>query len=223
MATKRKQSAAGKPNNRPSARSLALSIQNERSQARADQAHDNTRLNAVSHNARAVVTHNTGRHPQYDSTIGHPQHDGASQRPRHNGAGRHSRSSSPTHHLRPTSASNKARRAANINKSAFVRSLPASLSAAAVIDRGKAKGIRLSAAQVYTIRANARRKGDDGAKVSTRGRPPGRRAGVEAGGGGGRATEAKEAEFIATALDLGLARAEALIDALRRRAAKGWS
>jgi hypothetical protein len=102
---------------------------------------------------------------------------------------------------RPTSA-NKRRTPSSVNKSAFVRSLSGSLSAAEVIDRGKAKGIRLSAAQVYTIRANARRKGGSSK--------------------GGRASESKEAEFIATALDLGHARAEALIQSLRRKASDGW-
>ena len=38
----------------------------------------------------------------------------------------------------------------------------------------------------------------------------------------GPSSESKEAEFIATALDLGLARAEALIHALRARASSGW-
>jgi hypothetical protein len=121
---------------------------------------------------------------------------------------------------RPTSA-NKRRTPSSVNKSAFVRSLSGSLSAAEVIDRGKAKGIRLSAAQVYTIRANARRKGTS--------KPGGRVSAGDIGRalrsskrGGGRASESKEAEFIATALDLGLARAEALIQSLRRKASDGW-
>jgi len=111
------------------------------------------------------------------------------------------------------------RSASGINKSAFVRSLPATLSAAEVIEKGKAKGIKLSAAQVYTIRANARRRGPEVPEISehevsaaTRGRR----------GAGGKAGEAKEAEFIAAALDLGLARAEALIRALRAKASSGW-
>jgi hypothetical protein len=126
----------------------------------------------------------------------------------------------PKRQNRPTSA-NKRRTSASINKSAFVRSLASSLSAAEVIDRGKAKGIRLSAAQVYTIRANARRKGPSkvGAKAGAVG--PGRkRAGASTARG--RASGSKEAEFIATALDLGLARAEALIQTLRRKASDGW-
>src|SRR5262249_27693694 len=53
------------------------------------------------------------------------------------------------------------RRSGGVNKSGVVRSLPGSLSAAEVIRRAKDKGIKLSAAQVYTIRANARRKADE--------------------------------------------------------------
>lgn len=115
-------------------------------------------------------------------------------------------------------AAARGRASSGTNKSAFVRSLPSSLSAAEVIEKGKAKGIKLSAAQVYTIRANARRKGPDTdtARII--------RAGVRESGGKGRGkADGKEAEFIAAALDLGLARAEALIRALRARASSGWS
>ena len=99
----------------------------------------------------------------------------------------------------------------SINKSAFVRSLPSNLSAAEVIARGKAKGIRLSAAQVYTIRANARRKRPKGAiERPLRGKAPLTAASLGA--------DSREAEFIAAALDLGLTKAEGLIAALRSRA-----
>lgn len=108
-------------------------------------------------------------------------------------------------------------RSGSVNKSAFVRSLPSSLSAAEVIQKGKAKGIKLSAAQVYTIRANARRKAPetDGARGL-------RSAGRDGAKGRGRADN-REAEFVAAALDLGLARAEMLIRALRAKASSGWS
>jgi hypothetical protein len=117
------------------------------------------------------------------------------------------------------SGASAGRNASGINKSAFVRSLPATLSAAEVIEKGKTKGIKLSAAQVYTIRANARRRGPevpDVAEQEVSAAPKGRRAAT------GKASEAKEAEFIAAALDLGLARAEALIRALRAKASSGW-
>jgi hypothetical protein len=118
---------------------------------------------------------------------------------------------------RPAGAG-RGRSSGGVNKSAFVRSLPASLSAAEVIEKGKAKGIKLSAAQVYTIRANARRKAPD------REAPRALRASHARGSSsGGRRADAKEAEFIAAALDLGLARAEALIRTLRAKASAGWS
>lgn len=115
---------------------------------------------------------------------------------------------------RPPAAA-RGRASSGVNKSAFVRSLPSSLSAAEVIEKGKAKGIKLSAAQVYTIRANARRKGPDTDTARVLRAATGK-------GGRGRA-DGKEAEFVAAALDLGLARAEALIRALRARASSGWS
>lgn len=121
---------------------------------------------------------------------------------------------------RPVAASRGRASGSGINKSAFVRSLPASLSAAEVIEKGKAKGIKLSAAQVYTIRANARRKTPE--KLPTRLLRAGAARGTS-GTGRGRSADAKEAEFIAAALDLGLARAEALIRALRAKASAGWS
>jgi hypothetical protein len=119
-------------------------------------------------------------------------------------------------------AAARGRASSGTNKSAFVRSLPSSLSAAEVIEKGKAKGIKLSAAQVYTIRANARRKGPetDTARLLTR---VGAKDGGTGKGKGGRRADGKEAEFVAAALDLGLARAEALIRALRARASSGWS
>lgn len=103
-------------------------------------------------------------------------------------------------------------RRSGVNKSAFVRSLPGSLSAAEVISRAKDKGIKLSAAQVYTIRANARRKADEvGTPVSKR--------------GGGRlltgGSTASESAFLQMALELGLVRAEGILGSLRDRAAVG--
>ena len=119
-------------------------------------------------------------------------------------------------------AAGRAAAGAGINKSAFVRSLPGALSAAEVIEKGKAKGIKLSAAQVYTIRANARRTGPDTESARTpRGSGGGAREAVRTGRG--RSSEGKEAEFVEAALDLGLARAEALIRALRAKASAGWS
>jgi hypothetical protein len=106
------------------------------------------------------------------------------------------------------------KRSGAVNKSAFVRSLPSSLSAAEVISRAKLKGIKLSAAQVYTIRANARRKGADVSVLPRlRGElpgavsPRGRRGGADS-----------ESAFLLMALELGLMRAEGILGSLRDRA-----
>jgi hypothetical protein len=111
-------------------------------------------------------------------------------------------------------ASRAVRRSGGVNKSAFVRSLPGSLSAAEVIRRAKDKNIKLSAAQVYTIRANARRKADEG------GSPVGikKYSGGRASAGGGSASESA---FLQMALELGLVRAEGILGSLRDRAAVG--
>jgi hypothetical protein len=61
-----------------------------------------------------------------------------------------------------------------INKSAFVRSLPATMSASDVVKAAKAKGIEISDKYVHTIRYNAK-SGSTGSATSTRGkRGPGR-------------------------------------------------
>jgi hypothetical protein len=116
---------------------------------------------------------------------------------------------------RQTRPSGNARAAggSGVNKSEFVRSLPGTLSAAEVISRGKSKGIRLSAAQIYTIRANARRKGSkkplERSTTRTRDLVRGTRS--------GRGNDSRESDFITAALDLGLTKAEGLISALRAK------
>jgi hypothetical protein len=47
---------------------------------------------------------------------------------------------------------------AKVNKSAWIRSLPASMKAKEVVAVGKAKGIKLSVGQVYVARASAKKK-----------------------------------------------------------------
>lgn len=112
-------------------------------------------------------------------------------------------------------AARAVKRAGAVNKSAFVRSLPSSLSAAEVISRAKVKGIKLSAAQVYTIRANARRKSDVSILPRFRGasQPAPTRRGRASGGGA-----ESETAFLLMALELGLVRAEGILGSLRDRA-----
>jgi hypothetical protein len=108
------------------------------------------------------------------------------------------------------------KRSNGVNKSAFVRSLPASLSAAEVISRAKLKGIKLSAAQVYTIRANARRKSE--APILPRRRGTSQLA-ETARGRRGSGAAGSESAFLMMALELGLVRAEGILGSLRDRAA----
>ena len=60
-----------------------------------------------------------------------------------------------------------------INKSAWIRGQPGTLSAADVVSKAKQAGIKLSVAQVYTTRSEAKRKGTraaaSGAAVAPRG------------------------------------------------------
>jgi hypothetical protein len=110
----------------------------------------------------------------------------------------------------------RAAKRGGVNKSAFVRSLPGTLSAAEVISRARSKGIKLSAAQVYTIRANARRKAENGGSTRDRtaiGAVVKRRRTASGGG--------SEAAFLQMALELGLLRAENILSSLRDRAAVG--
>ena len=118
-----------------------------------------------------------------------------------------------------------AKRSGAVNKSAFVRSLPSSLSAADVISRAKQKGIKLSAAQVYTIRANARRKSDVAVAPRLRGGLRGGLRGELATASRGRGrrgsggSSESESAFLQMALELGLVRAEGILGSLRDRAA----
>jgi hypothetical protein len=118
-------------------------------------------------------------------------------------------------------AARTAKRSGAVNKSAFVRSLSASLSAADVIGRAKQKGIKLSAAQVYTIRANARRKSDvseaPGLRRGLRGELTTASRGRGRRGSGG--SSESESAFLQMALELGLVRAEGILGTLRDRAA----
>ncbi len=47
--------------------------------------------------------------------------------------------------------------AKKVNKSAWIRALPATMSAKDVVAKGKAEGIKLSLAQIYTARSTAKK------------------------------------------------------------------
>lgn len=95
------------------------------------------------------------------------------------------------------------------NKSAFVRSLPADMSAKDVVAKAKAQNITLTENYVYTIRSAAKNK----IKRGGAGRGPGRPKGSRSTGSNSSA----ESSFAELALELGLGNAEKLLAQLRTR------
>lgn len=92
-----------------------------------------------------------------------------------------------------------------VNKSAFVRSQPTSMSAREVVQKGAAQGITLSDKYVYNIRAKAKALGRAGGGARRPGRPAGMRA----------ASGSAEERLVDLALEVGLAKAEGLLARLR--------
>ena len=90
------------------------------------------------------------------------------------------------------------RPAKKVNKSAFVRALPSTLSAKDVVAKAKAAGVKLSEAYVYTIRSGSRAR--KAGAPRKRGRP------VTMGARG------SEASFRKLVLDLGVRRSRELLD-----------
>jgi hypothetical protein len=83
------------------------------------------------------------------------------------------------------------------NKAAFVRSLPSDMSAAQVIAKARANGIKLSPAYVYVIRSKSSTKPSGKVTPKTRG------------------GDSSERQFVDLALQLGLLRAQQLLDGAR--------
>jgi hypothetical protein len=106
------------------------------------------------------------------------------------------------------------------SKRTFVLSLPASLPAADVIKRAKAEGMKLTTNYVYKIRSRGAAAGD-GSIGLTRGAGSlgklarGRAAAAIARSGNGSSSH--DEHFVALVLDVGLARAAALLERVRAR------
>lgn len=66
-----------------------------------------------------------------------------------------------------------AKDAGRVNKSAWIRAQPTSLSAKELVDNARGEGIKLSIAQVYTARSSAKKQGADRSPKQAR-RGPGR-------------------------------------------------
>jgi hypothetical protein len=105
------------------------------------------------------------------------------------------------------------------SKTGFVLGLAKDMPASEVVAKAKAAGIKLTDRYVYVIRSKA--KGRAGKPAGRRGRPP-KVAGAKRGPKPGRKAGAVSATalgtaFLEMALDLGLARAEALLLSLRAK------
>lgn len=97
------------------------------------------------------------------------------------------------------------------SKADFVRSQPDSLGAKDVVKAAKAAGIPISEAYVYTIRYEAKRRGQ-----KTPGRPRGRKARAGAAGAGSRMSGNVEELLRAAAAEIGLSRAIDILQAQQR-------
>jgi hypothetical protein len=98
-----------------------------------------------------------------------------------------------------------------INKSAWIRAQPVSLSAKDVVDKASAEGINLSLAQVYTARSTAKRKPGNaqaGAGFATK-RGPGRPKKSDATGS---ASGDLRRQFVQLAVRIGADEAQRLLD-----------
>ena len=93
-----------------------------------------------------------------------------------------------------------------VNKSAWIRALPRTMSAKDVVDKARGQGIKLSIAQVYTTRSAAKKKGGGGT----------RRAMAPRAAGRPRATGDDQLAFRRLVLSIGLPKAEAYLNDLRR-------
>lgn len=95
------------------------------------------------------------------------------------------------------------------SKTAFVLSLAPSMPAKEVLAKAQAAGLKLSEKYVYVIRSKAKASGG---RKGRRGRRPGSAPQVTALPG------ASDARFAALALELGLAKAEAILRNVRSKA-----
>lgn len=104
------------------------------------------------------------------------------------------------------SAKNKG---ARVNKSAWIRSQPPTLSAKDVVEKAKGEGITLSLAQVYTARSTAKRQGAArrGAAPAVAKRGPGRPK-----AGGSAISGDLRRQFVTLAVRIGTDEAQRLLD-----------
>jgi len=98
-------------------------------------------------------------------------------------------------------------KSSKVNKSAWIRALPRTMSAKDVVDKARGQGIKLSVAQVYTTRSAAKKKTGGPAKRAMGARSVGRPR-VDGGN--------DQLAFRRLVLSIGLPKAEAYLNELRR-------
>lgn len=98
-------------------------------------------------------------------------------------------------------------------KAAFVRSLPATMSAADVVAEAQRAGIKISPAHVYVIRSNANKSAK-----KPNGKPARRTSGRVPVAKSARENAGLEQQLETLIMDLGFARAEQLLGSIRRAA-----
>jgi hypothetical protein len=102
---------------------------------------------------------------------------------------------------------------AKVNKSAFIRKLPEEMSAEEVVQKAAEAGLTVTKAYVYTIRSTSKRS----AKARADGSVVGRRRGRPPGVAGAAGPVELERAFAKLAVELGLAKAQGILDRLRSR------
>ena len=100
-----------------------------------------------------------------------------------------------------------------INKSAWIRSQPASLSAKEVVQRATAEGIGLSLAQVYTARSTAKKSAGATSATSKRSGPAAAPTGMRPGAERTKSEDGDlRRQFMVLAIRMGTHEAQALLD-----------
>lgn len=101
-----------------------------------------------------------------------------------------------------------------INKSAWIRDQPKSLSAKEVVEKAAAKGIKVSVAMVYTVRSSAKKTNSKSPKATV-GRPKGSKSRTSLTKSVGRSGD-DEMAFRRLVLSIGLPKAESYLSDLKR-------
>jgi hypothetical protein len=105
-----------------------------------------------------------------------------------------------------------------ITKTEYVLSFPPGTSAADVVAAGKAKGIKLSTAHVYSIRSGAKAKGKaSGKQAKTATKAPALKVVAKPALRAAPRSGSLEDQFVGLVLDIGLARAAELLGRLKER------